>query len=46
VLREDADAIATMLALRRPGNALGTDAVPVLVRQSKEDRLLSRVRTQ
>jgi hypothetical protein len=43
VLREDADAISTMLALRRPGNAFGTEAVPVLVHQSKEDRVLSRL---
>lgn len=41
VLREDAEAIATALALRRPGNMLGTDVVPILVHQSKEDRLLS-----
>jgi hypothetical protein len=43
VLRDDADAIATSLALRRPGNALGTDSVPVLVHQTREDRLLSRL---
>jgi hypothetical protein len=43
VLRDDADAIATSLALRRPGNALGTDTVPVLVHQMREDRLLSRL---
>lgn len=41
VLRDDADAIATTLALRRPGNPLDTAAVPILVHQSKEDRLLS-----
>lgn len=41
VLREDADAIATALALRRPGNPLGTEATPVLVRQETEDRLLA-----
>jgi hypothetical protein len=41
VLREDADAIATMLALRRPGNSFGAEAVPILVHQSKDDRLLS-----
>jgi RyR domain/TrkA-N domain len=40
VLRQDADAIASMLALRRPGNCLGTEAVPILVHQSKDDRLL------
>jgi hypothetical protein len=43
VLRDDAEAIATSLALRRPGNALGTDTVPVLVHQTREDRLLSRL---
>ncbi len=43
VLREDADAIATTLALRRPGNPLRTEETPILVRQSKEDRLLSRL---
>lgn len=43
VLRDDADAIATMLALRRPGISLGTDAVPILVRQSKDDRLLANL---
>ena len=41
VLRNDADAIASMLALRRPGNLLGTDSVPILVHQSKDDRFLS-----
>jgi len=43
VLREDADAIAAMLALRRPSNAFGAEDVPILVHQSKEDRLLSRL---
>jgi RyR domain-containing protein len=43
VQREDADAISTMLALRRPGNALATETVPVLVHQSKEDRILGRL---
>jgi hypothetical protein len=43
VMREDADAISTMLALRRPGNALGTETVPMLVHQSKEDRILYRL---
>jgi RyR domain/TrkA-N domain len=41
VLREDADAIASMLALRRPGSPFGTETVPILVHQSKNDRLLS-----
>ncbi|HKF10652.1 MAG TPA: RyR domain-containing protein [Xanthobacteraceae bacterium] len=45
VLREDADAITAMLALRRPGNPLGTESIPVLVHQSKEDRLLARLGT-
>lgn len=43
VLHDDADAIAASLALRRPGNALGTDTAPVLVHQTREDRLLSRL---
>jgi RyR domain-containing protein len=43
VLREDADAISTMLALRRPGTVLATEAVPMLVHQSKEDRVLYRL---
>ena len=34
-----------MLALRRPGNPLGTESIPVLVHQSKEDRLLARLGT-
>jgi RyR domain/TrkA-N domain len=41
VLREDADAIASMLALRRPGTALGTETAPILVHQSKDDRFLA-----
>ena len=43
VLRDDADAIIMSLALRRRGSALGTEAVPILVRQSKEDRLLAHL---
>ena len=43
VLRKDAEAVATMLALRRPANLFGTNATPILVRQSKEDRLLPRL---
>jgi hypothetical protein len=43
VLRDDADAVATSLALRRPGNPLGTDANPILVHQTREDRLLSHL---
>jgi hypothetical protein len=45
VLRDDADAITATLALRRPGNPLRTDSIPVLVHQSQEDRLLARLGT-
>src|SRR5262249_60695273 len=45
VLRDDADAITATLALRRPGNPLGTVSIPVLVHQSREDRLLARLGT-
>jgi hypothetical protein len=42
VLRPDAEALGTALALRRPGCALGVDAAtPILVRQSREDHLLA-----
>jgi hypothetical protein len=43
VLRADADAVATALALRRAGTPFGTEAAPILVRQSHEDLLLSRL---
>ena len=43
ILLDDADAIAASLALRRPGGMLGTDTVPVLVHQMREDRLLGRL---
>jgi hypothetical protein len=43
VLRDDAAAIATTFALRRPGNPLALDTIPILVHQSKEDRLLARL---
>jgi hypothetical protein len=43
VLRDDAAAVATALALRRPGNALGLGTIPILVHQSKEDRLLAKL---
>jgi hypothetical protein len=43
VLQEDADTIGISLALRRPGNALGTDRAPILLHQNKEDRLLARL---
>ena len=42
-LRDDADAIASTLALRRPGNGLGTETAPILVHQSKDDRLLTNL---
>jgi hypothetical protein len=41
VLLDGADAIAAALALRRPANPLHSKATPILVRQSKEDFLLS-----
>jgi len=41
VLREDTDAVASTLALRRPGNALGTEAALIFVHQSKDDRLFA-----
>lgn len=41
VLLDGADAISAALALRRPANALGTTTTPILVRQTKEDHLLS-----
>jgi hypothetical protein len=40
VLREDADAIATVLALRHPASTFGIQDVPILAHQSKDDRLL------
>ena len=43
VLQADAEAVAMALALRRPGNGFGTEAAPVLVRQSTEDFLLARL---
>ena len=43
VLRDDVAAIATALALRRPGNPLDLDTIPILVHQSKEDRLLAKL---
>lgn len=41
VLLDGADAISAALALRRPTSALGANAAPILVRQTKEDRLLA-----
>jgi hypothetical protein len=42
VLRADAPALGTALALRRPGCAIGLDVTtPILVRQSREDHLLA-----
>lgn len=47
VMCEDADAIATSLALRRPMNPAGTGNVPLLVRQGREDHVLETLqRTQ
>ena len=43
VLRADADGVATALALRSPGNPFGLNGQPILVRRSKEDRLLARL---
>jgi hypothetical protein len=43
VLREDEDAVATALALRCPGNSFGLSDQVILVRRSKEDRLLARL---
>jgi RyR domain/TrkA-N domain len=43
VLLDDAGSIAAALALRRPGSVLGTDTVPILVHQTREDRLLARL---
>ncbi len=43
VLRQASEAIAVALALRSPTNALGVANVPILVHQSREDRLLSRL---
>ncbi|MBY0360683.1 MAG: NAD-binding protein [Phreatobacter sp.] len=45
VLRPDADAVATALALRRPGCSLPVSSAPILVRRSAEDRLLGRLAT-
>lgn len=43
VLREDADGLATALALRRDASDLRTGDAVVLVRQGREDRILSRL---
>ena len=43
VMREDADGLATALALRRHPDRLRTATAPVLVRQSREDRILPRL---
>ena len=46
ILRNDTQALGTALALRRPGSTFGLDAKrPILVRQSKEDHLLSALGT-
>ena len=43
ILRADEDAVATALALRRPGNRFGLRGQPILVHRSKEDRVLARL---
>ena len=43
VLRPDCDAVATALALRRPDNPFGLKGQPILLRRSKEDRILARL---
>lgn len=43
VLRDDAEGLATALALRRPGDATRADRADILVRQSREDRILGRL---
>jgi hypothetical protein len=45
VLRADVDAIASALALRRPASPLATDTIPILLHQTKEDRLLRSLAT-
>ena len=41
VMQEDARGVTTALGLRRPQTFAGTEAAPILVRQSREDRLFS-----
>lgn len=41
IMTDDTDAISTALYLRRPENPAGTARAPILVRQGREDRLLS-----
>lgn len=43
VLKQDEEALATMLSLRRPGTPLRTEPSVVLVRQTREDRFLIRL---
>lgn len=45
VLKQDEEALATMLSLRRPGTPLRTEQSVVLVRQTREDRFLIRLST-
>lgn len=45
VLRDDAAGLATALAVRRRAEALRSEAAVVLVRQSREDRILSLLST-
>jgi RyR domain len=43
VLRPDCDAVTTALVLRRADNPFGLKNQPILVRRSKEDRILARL---
>ena len=43
VMREDAEGLATAMALDRHADRLRTARTPVLVRQSREDRILERL---
>jgi len=43
IMRPDEEALATALYLRRPGNALYQDSIPILIGQSQENHLLGAV---
>lgn len=43
ILRNDGEAVATALFLRRPTNVFGITNQPILVRRSEEDRVLERL---
>lgn len=43
VLETDAQALVCMLRLRRAGQGLGLDSAPILIRQSREDRILAKL---